>query len=61
MRRIIILLAILAAISFTTIFVQHGQLSAASDEDAINQKLDQILKNQAEMLDYLKFIKNRSR
>lgn len=60
MRKILVIGGILACILATTLFAVPEQKSGSCDEIVI-QKLDQILKNQDEMFEYLKFIKNRSR
>lgn len=57
MRKILIIAGLLLCLLLPTIFAQPR----LSKEDEILKKLDQILKNQEEMFDYLKFIKNRSR
>jgi len=57
MRKLLIIAGLLLCLFLTTLFAQPG----FNKEDEIIQKLDQILKNQEEMFDYLKFIKNRAR
>jgi len=52
---------VMAGILFCLIVASvYGQASSNSDEGEITQKMDQILQNQEVMLDYLKFIKNKS-
>lgn len=57
MRKIIVIAGLLLFIFLTTLFAQPR----LGKEDAIIQKLDKILKNQEEMFEYLRFIKNRAR
>lgn len=63
MRKILflsVLFVLILFVMFSGIFAQP-QKSGSGGEDVIIQKLDQIIQTQAEMMEYLKFIKNRSR
>lgn len=57
MKKFIIIIVLLMSIFITTILAQPR----ISKEDEVIKKLDKVLENQELMLDYLKFIKNRSR
>jgi hypothetical protein len=60
MKKIVMVLVVLVCMAcalLTSIFAQPK----VEDTEAIIAKLDQIIATQAEMMDYLKFIKNRSR
>lgn len=57
MVTVLVVFVCLASALLTSIFAQPK----LEDTDAIIEKLDQIIATQAEQMDYLKFIKNRSR
>lgn len=57
MRKILLMGLLLLSILLAANYAQPRE----TGDDEVMKKLDQILQNQAEMLDYLKFIKNRSR
>ncbi len=60
MKKIIAVLIVFICVAsalFTSIYAQPK----LENTDAVIAKLDQIIATQAEMMDYLKFIKNRSR
>lgn len=61
MKKFVIAGAILACVLVTTIFAAQTQQPAESKDELILQKLDKILQNQADMMESLKFVKNRSR
>ena len=56
MKIIFITAGIILCLFLASVYAQSG----SSDEGEITQKLDQLLQNQERMLDYLKFIKNKS-
>lgn len=63
MHKVIVIAGILLCIFFAALYAQPAkqQKPQGSYEEQVLQKLDQILQNQADQLEYLKFIKNRAR
>lgn len=63
MYKIIAIVAVLLCVFFAVLHAQPAktQKPSGSFEEQVLQKLDEILQNQEEQFDYLKFIKNRSR
>lgn len=57
MRKILIIAGMLLCIFLTTL---SAQPRVGKDEEIL-KKLDQVLDNQKEMFEYLRFIKNRAR
>lgn len=63
MYKIITIIAVLLCIFFAVLYAQpaKSQKPSGNFEEEVMKKLDQILQNQEEQFEYLKFIKNRSK